>query len=83
MKKEFITHQKDDSDGWICICGNVPAANGFSPCDIQGNEMEPTTESDWGGLYVCEECGRIIKQDTLEVIGRKSNSVGREPQKVL
>lgn len=32
--------------------------------------MEPTKGSGWSGLYVCARCGRIIRQDTLEVIGR-------------
>jgi hypothetical protein len=67
---EHITTEKSDPDAWHCICGNTPGSDGFFPCDENGNEMEPSKGSGWDGLYVCARCGRIIKQDTLEVIGR-------------
>ena len=35
---------------------------------MEGNEVEPV--AGWDNLYVCARCGRIINQDTLEVIGR-------------
>jgi hypothetical protein len=70
MPKEFITHEAGSDEAWICICGNTPVDDGFYPCDKDGNEMEPSVESDWEDLYVCARCGRIIKQDTLEVIGQ-------------
>lgn len=68
--KERITHESGNDEAWVCICGNTPSDGGFYPCDKEGNEMEPTVGSDWDGLYVCADCGRIIKQDTLEVVGR-------------
>ena len=68
--KEHITHEPGDETGWICICGNMPAQGGFGACDEDGIEMEPDIESNWKGLYVCLDCGRIIKSDTLEVVGR-------------
>jgi hypothetical protein len=68
--KEYISKEAGWEDAWICICGNTPPDGGFYPCDSEGNEMEPTIESDWDNLYVCADCGRIINQDTLEVIGR-------------
>lgn len=68
---EKITHEPQDKDAWTCTCGNKPAGDGFFPCDENGTEMEPLVGSNWNGLYVCAGCGRIIKQDTLEVIGRK------------
>jgi hypothetical protein len=37
--------------------------------------MEPRADSDWNDLYVCGECGRIIDQNTLEVVGRNPNPV--------
>lgn len=60
-------------DAWICVCGNMPAQGGFYPCDRAGNEMEPDIGSDWDGLYVCADCGRIIDQATLLVTGRNPN----------
>jgi hypothetical protein len=69
IQKEFITHEVNDCDAWHCICGNTPVSGGFYSCNKNGNEVEPTP-SEWQGLYVCNECGRIIKQDSLEVVGR-------------
>jgi len=72
MNKEYIKYEHRDKDAWVCVCGNTPTADGFQPCDKAGNEMEPTIGSDWNGLYVCDRCGRIIRQKTLEVIGRRA-----------
>jgi hypothetical protein len=72
IQKEFITHEKDNHDAWHCICGNTPDSSGFYPCDEAGNEVEPTPTK-WKDLYVCTDCGRIIQQDSLQVIGRKLN----------
>ena len=71
--KEVIAHEPQDKDAWICICGNRPAGAGFYPCDKAGNEMEPVKGSSWDGLYVCNQCGRIINMDTLEVVGQNPN----------
>jgi hypothetical protein len=70
MKKEFITHEPESKDNWVCICGNTPTSEGFDPCDAEGNQIAPTIASGWTNLYVCDRCGRVIRQDTLEVIGR-------------
>jgi hypothetical protein len=35
--------------------------------------MEPLKGSGWDDLYVCANCGRIIKQSTLEVVGKNPN----------
>lgn len=67
--KEIISHKPGYPEAWICICGNHPVADGFFPCDEKGNEVAP--DFDWKGLYFCDNCGRIINQKTLEVIGRK------------
>ena len=66
--KERISHEEGDSDAWVCICKNVPADDGFYPCNERGEEVEPV--EGWDGLYVCASCGRIINCDTLEVVGR-------------
>ncbi|MFN9903016.1 MAG: hypothetical protein ACK55Z_30435 [bacterium] len=53
-----ITTHKSDAD-WVCACGNTPDTDGFFSCDSDGNEMEPTLESDWDGLFVCASCGEL------------------------
>ena len=70
MPKEFITHESGNSEAWICVCGNLPGDDGFYPCATNGDEVEPTAESGWVDLYVCARCGKIINQNTLEVVGR-------------
>jgi hypothetical protein len=67
-EKEYIKQAADDKDTWYCICGNTPIDHGFYPCDERGNEVEPVKGS-WKNLYICGNCGRIINQDTLEVVG--------------
>ena len=67
---EFIKADKTDPNVWTCLCGNNGDDCGFFPCDEGGNEIEPTIESGWADLYICGKCGRIIKQGTLEVVGR-------------
>ena len=71
-EKQFITHEPEDDDAWICTCGNQPHRSGFYPCDHNGDEVEPV-EGKWDDLYVCAQCGNIIKQSTLEVIGQNPN----------
>lgn len=53
----IITHESDTD--WVCVCGNEPHTDGFFPCDKNGNEMEPTLDSDWEGLYLCPRCGQL------------------------
>jgi hypothetical protein len=67
---EIIAHEDINEEAWICLCGNLPSGDGFHPCDEEGKAMEPVTG--WNGLYVCFRCGRIIEQDSLRVVGRKS-----------
>lgn len=69
--KTFITHEEGSEDAWVCICGNRPRDDGFFPCDKDGNEMEPV--EGWEGLYVCDRCGRVINQDSLEVVGLRAS----------
>jgi hypothetical protein len=65
---EYIVTEAGDMDAWLCICGNRPDFDGFYACDRDGNEMEPV--EGWEDIYVCARCGRIIKQDSLEVVGQ-------------
>ena len=71
-EKQFITHEPQDDDAWVCQCGNMPHTDGFFPCDSSGNEVEPES-GNWTDLYVCARCGRIIQYDTLEIVGQKSD----------
>ena len=66
---EFVTRDGMYEEAWTCICGNTCVYERFYPCDRDGNEMEPLIGSDWGNLYVCARCGRIIRQGKLEVVG--------------
>jgi hypothetical protein len=68
--KEHVIHEAGNPEARKCICGNAPLGAGFFLCDSNGNEMEPV--KGWLDLYVCDKCGLIIKQDTLEVVGRRA-----------
>lgn len=67
--EETITRETGwGDDAWICICGN-DTSGGFYPCNRDGKQVDPSPE-DWKeALYVCMDCGRIIEQDTLKVVG--------------
>jgi hypothetical protein len=55
---------------FICICGNTPSDDGFYPINEKNEEVEPTAE-DWKtDEYYCNRCGRVINQNTLEVVRR-------------
>lgn len=69
-EQNHIHYEATDRDAWVCICGNTPVSDGFYACDAKGDEMSPDIGSDWQNLYVCLRCGRIIKGDTLEVVGQ-------------
>ena len=70
MEKEFIIHEKQNEEAWICICGNTPVDDGFFPSNEMGEEVEPV-HGLWDDLYVCNRCGRIIDMHTLEVVARR------------
>ena len=59
----------DPNSGWTCICGNTEMISGFFPCNEKGEEVEPTSEEWTTNCYVCSECGNIIEQKTLEILG--------------
>lgn len=64
-------------DGEIseCLCGNQPGYAGFYPCDSDGFLVEPV-EGQWVNLYRCDECGRIIEDETFAVVGRSRDPSG-------
>ena len=68
--KEYITHESGSGDAWICVCGNTPSDAGFYPIDSGVSEVEATL-ADWTtNEYFCNNCGRVIDQDSLEVTRR-------------
>jgi len=68
QEEKAITHEPQDKDAWVCICGNMPSEAGFYPIDETNHEVEPTAE-DWKtNQYSCNQCGRVIDQSTLEVV---------------
>lgn len=71
-KREFVSCEQGNTEAWECVCGNTPVSDGFFPCNDNGDEVEPV-EGQWEDLYVCAKCGRILRQGTLEVIGRNPN----------
>ncbi|MDR2569726.1 MAG: hypothetical protein LBD23_05445 [Oscillospiraceae bacterium] len=47
-------------DGFECECGNYVGSDGFSPCDKEGNEMEPCGKWDYDSI--CASCGLIYHE---------------------
>jgi hypothetical protein len=66
---------------WVCLCGNTGLSAGFFPCDQAGNEVEPTEEAWTTDCYVCDQCGRIIRQADRRVVGIRSNNTLTEAEK--
>lgn len=63
-----ITHESGNPDAWVCVCGNTPSDAGFYPINALNEEVEPTAE-DWKtNELFCDQCGRVIDQDTLAVV---------------
>jgi hypothetical protein len=73
---EFITHEEQDREAWVCVCGNMPCYNGFYACDEDGDLIEPGNEGEY--LYRCEYCGRVINDKNLQVIGINLNPNNEE-----
>jgi hypothetical protein len=66
-----VLEEPGNEDSWRCVCGNHHNAQGFFPCDKEGNQREP--DKGWENLYVCDNCGRIIDQFSLRVVGCSPN----------
>lgn len=76
--QEYIFHSGDDTDAWICVCGNHEEREGFSSCDLDGNDMDPVLAPGWADLYRCNSCGRLIEQNTRKIVGINLNPVRNE-----
>lgn len=59
-------------EDWQCRCGNHTNAEGFFPCDWQGNYVEP--DAKWSGIYRCDRCGRLHRESKRQLKrGRLTN----------
>lgn len=76
-----MQHIKSAPGEWVCLCGNRGVGTGFFPCDQAGNEVEPTEEVWTTDCYVCDQCGRIIRQADRRVVGVRSNNIPTEAEK--
>jgi hypothetical protein len=73
---EYITLEDGNEYVWICVCGNMADNTGFWPCDTNGNGVTPDKDGPWDGIHlVCGRCGRIINQNTREVVGLNPNPI--------
>jgi hypothetical protein len=58
----------EHADWWECTCGNTPNQSGFYPCNNKGAICEP--DHSWDGIhYICYDCGTIVNQYTLMLVG--------------
>lgn len=69
MNTNEVITVTNDGDHWVCVCGSTTMSSGFDTCDENGNYTEPI-DSVWNGLYACLSCGRVIDQDTYNVISQ-------------
>jgi hypothetical protein len=68
---EYIAARNED--WWVCLCGNEPNQAGFFPCNGAGEPVEPTPAEWTSDCYVCDRCGRIIRQADRCVVGVRFN----------
>jgi hypothetical protein len=69
MKRiEHITHEKQDADAWVCLCGNQPEQAGFYPIDAGNHEVNPVPDEWRTEDYACRQCGRVIESTSLRVV---------------
>jgi len=74
-KQEYIFHSGEDINAWICVCGNHAEREGFSSCDLDGNDMEVGLELSCKDFYRCNSCGRLIDQRSRKTVGINLNPV--------
>jgi len=70
MIRNHITHESQDEDAWVCLCGNTSFDSGFAPVNNDHVVVEPVI-GEWDTRnYVCLECGRVIDMNALEIVDR-------------
>src|SRR5690242_18767899 len=65
---------QSEGSSFLCICGNTDVGQGFYPCNRQGEEVEPDAQHWTTNRYVCDNCGRVIEQATLRIVGYRQNN---------
>ena len=55
-------------DEIVCDCGNTPHSDGFQPCGVSGQRIEPTVDDGWDGLYVCDRCQKVLNIQELPIV---------------
>jgi hypothetical protein len=68
---EHVTSQEhipQYGDIVTCLCGNNMNM-GFAPSTKEGSELQPLPSP----YFVCRDCGRIIEQETRQVLGFRQN----------
>ncbi len=72
LHSKYESQKNNYGEHWECPYGNHTMASGYDTSNINGRAVEPSDDI-WNGLYACLECGRIIDQDSLEVVSRTSD----------
>jgi hypothetical protein len=75
---QYIKAKEGD---FLCLCGNTASDEGFFPCNSEGEEVEPSLEDWTTDCYVCDRCGRIIRQSDLRVVGVRFNNALTDDEK--
>ena len=51
---------EEETQEWVCTCGNTSGGAGFHTCLEDGTEVEPSIGGEWAGHYICGDCDAII-----------------------
>jgi DNA-directed RNA polymerase subunit RPC12/RpoP len=74
VSRDYII--EEETDWWVCKCGNQPNMEGFYTCNEIGEIVPPSINEGWDEKhYVCHRCWRIIDSDSLEIVGLCSQDV--------
>jgi len=71
VARDYIV--EEETDWWVCKCGNQPDGDGFYTCNEIGEIVPPSVLEGWDEKhYVCHRCWLIINSNTLEIVGECS-----------
>jgi hypothetical protein len=74
VARDYIV--EEETDWWVCKCGNQPDGDGFYTCNEIGEIVPPSVLEGWDEKhYVCHRCWLIINSNTLEIVGECSPDV--------
>ncbi|MGN2638524.1 hypothetical protein ACTD5D_20580 [Nocardia takedensis] len=77
MNNNIIRIEAPAVDDWTCRCGNSPDTDGFQQCNVEGVDVQLTTDV-WTGLYCCQRCTLILDSNTYDPICRTVSAVAPE-----